>query len=110
MDRPVVEFTPRAARQFKTVLEQDPALGIRIGVRGGGCSGYSYVIDFQKVEPAEDWFRYDQWGVQVYVDPFSGTLLEGTVIDYQDGLDAGFKFDNPNAARHCGCDKSFSVK
>ncbi len=109
-----VEITPLAAKRFKEVLEkeQDPKpLGIRVGVKGGSCAGFSYMIDFQREDAPEEWFVYDQWGVKIYVDQYSGPLLDGTLIDYEEGLmKSGFKFDNPNSEsyRTCGCGKSFS--
>jgi iron-sulfur cluster assembly protein len=109
-----VELTPKAVAKLQEAIkeEKDPESikGIRVGVRGGGCSGYNYHMDFQKEEPTEEDMKYDQWGMKVFVDPYSAALLEGTVIDYEDKLmGGGFRFDNPNANRTCGCGSSFSA-
>ncbi len=86
------------------------AFGLRVGVRGGGCSGFEYALDFETEPPREDDLVYDQCGLNVIVDPISARYLKGTQIDYQLGMSgAGFKFSNPNAVGTCGCGSSFSV-
>ena len=86
-----------------------PACGLRIAVRGGGCSGFEYAIDFEK-EPRENDLVLEYDGLNVYVDPISSRFLEGTTIDYSLGMTGtGFKFHNPKASGTCGCGSSFSV-
>lgn len=86
-----------------------PTDGLRVGVRGGGCSGFTYFLEFAE-EPGKDDRALDCGGVSLFVDRKSFLYLMGTEIDYVDGLaGAGFKFNNPNARRTCGCGESFSV-
>jgi iron-sulfur cluster assembly protein len=83
---------------------------LRIGVKGGGCSGFEYVIKFDPVKRASD-LELEVEGIHVVVDPKSATMLEGAKITYSsDLLTGGFVFDNPNAARSCGCGTSFTLK
>lgn len=87
----------------------DEASGLRIAVRGGGCSGFEYALDFED-ESRENDLVYDQNGLKVMVDPISARYLKGTEIDYVLGVaGTGFKFNNPNAMGTCGCGSSFSV-
>lgn len=80
--------------------------GLRVGVRGGGCSGMSYMLGFDKKRDQDLAFEID--AISVYMDKRHGLYLMGTVIDYHDGLDArGFTFENPNATSTCGCGRSF---
>ena len=108
---PVV-LTEKALRMVKITREQegmDPGCGLRIAVRGGGCSGFEYAIDFEK-EPRENDLVLEYDGLKVYVDPISSRFLEGTTIDYSLGMTGtGFKFHNPKATGTCGCGSSFSV-
>jgi iron-sulfur cluster assembly accessory protein len=106
----VITLTPTAATKVKTLLdaEGEPGLAIRVAVRPGGCSGFSYEMFFDSDVAAEDQTA-DYDGVKVVVDPSSATLLTGATLDYKDGLQqAGFAIDNPNAQRTCGCGQSFS--
>ena len=83
-------------------------MALRVAVRPGGCSGFSYEMYFDTDRAADD-ITKDFSGVDVVVDPQSAQLLEGATLDYKDGLqDAGFSIDNPNAQRTCGCGQSFS--
>lgn len=110
MPTPVV-LTEKAAEMVKKAKEQEGLLthGLRIGVIGGGCSGLQYLLDFAE-QPSEEDFVSEQHGVTVFVDPFSASHLVGTEIDYIDGLQgSGFKFNNPNVQRSCGCGSSFST-
>ena len=87
----------------------DDTHGLRIAVRGGGCSGFEYALDFEKEARPTD-HVYDQHGLTVFVDPVSARYLLGTSIDYVLGsTGAGFKFNNPNASGTCGCGSSFAV-
>jgi iron-sulfur cluster assembly accessory protein len=106
----VITLTPTAATKVKTLLETEgePGLALRVAVRPGGCSGFSYEMFFDSDVAAEDQTA-DYDGVKVVVDPSSATLLTGATLDYKDGLQqAGFAIDNPNAQRTCGCGQSFS--
>ena len=108
---PVVRLTEKAVNQVKALLEREQLQGhgLRIGVTGGGCSGFSFALDFEREEKPGDLVTVID-GLAIYVDAQSASLLRGTVIDYVTGLqDAGFKFNNPNATGTCGCGTSFSA-
>lgn len=107
-----VTLTAKAVEMVKITRDQegiDASHGLRIAVRGGGCSGFEYALDFDK-EPRENDWVYDQNGLTVFVDAVSARYLEGTSIDYVLGMaGAGFKFNNPKASGTCGCGSSFAV-
>ncbi|MBK9180073.1 MAG: iron-sulfur cluster insertion protein ErpA [Acidimicrobiales bacterium] len=106
----MITLTDNAAVKVKELIDQegDPELALRVAVRPGGCSGFSYEMFFDSDVASDDW-KADFGGVQVVVDPSSAQLLEGATLDYKDGLqDAGFAIVNPNANRTCGCGQSFS--
>ncbi|MEL6341296.1 MAG: iron-sulfur cluster assembly accessory protein [Myxococcota bacterium] len=106
-----VSLTERAAEMVKKAMEQEnmPDHALRIGVLGGGCSGLQYLLDFSE-RPTEMDFIAEQHGITVFVDGFSAGHLAGTVIDYVDSIQgSGFKFENPNIQRSCGCGSSFST-
>lgn len=108
---PAVALTPQAIAQIKRMqTENDMAgFGLRYGLQGGGCSGYTYQMDFEEAPQAEDEvFEFD--GVRVFMNPLHIEYLRGSVIDYQDSLmGAGFQIKNPNVKRTCGCGQSFDV-
>ncbi len=107
----LVTFTPKAVDMVKAAIEQEGLTGhgIRIGVAGGGCSGFQYTMDFENAERDGD-MVVDQGGLKLYVDPMSAMYLQGVTVDYVQGLQgAGFKFHNPNAKNTCGCGSSFSA-
>lgn len=108
----MITVTPRAIAEVKKIIAQnhpDEKVGLRVGVKGGGCSGLSYVLDFEKL-PREDDRILEFDGVAIYLDPKSAIYLKGTELDFSDGLTGkGFSFVNPNAQRTCGCGSSFSV-
>lgn len=80
-----------------------------IGVRGGGCSGLEYVLDFTDGPKEDDWFTDEQHGIRTCTDPISAGHLKGTTVRYMNTLmGSGFKFDNPSATRKCGCGSSFA--
>lgn len=87
----------------------DSSFGIRVGVKAGGCSGLNYVLDIVEGPNGNDRvFEYS--GVKIFCDPRSYLYLSGTEIDYEDAMTGGgFKFNNPNAKRSCGCGTSFTV-
>ena len=106
-----VKITEKAADMVREAMAQEELIehGLRVGVTGGGCSGLQYLLDFSKL-PAEVDFAEMQHGIQVFIDPFSAAHLKGTVIDYVDSLNgSGFKFENPNIVRSCGCGSSFQT-
>ncbi|MCY4371065.1 MAG: iron-sulfur cluster assembly accessory protein [bacterium] len=105
-----VTLTPNAVNKIRQLLgaEDDPSLALRMAVRAGGCSGFSYEMYFDsEVDSGDTLENFD--GVGVVVDNQSVNLLRGSVLDYNDGLmDAGFAINNPNVSRSCGCGNSFS--
>ncbi|MFN3648916.1 MAG: HesB/IscA family protein [Armatimonadota bacterium] len=112
----LLTLTPAAidkAREFLSRMDDPEGLYLRLGVRGGGCSGFSYVIEFDRdVDPKYDrLFEFD--GLKVVVDRKSLVLLAGTTVDYTGDLhmvgEGGFAFQNPNASRSCGCGVSFQA-
>jgi iron-sulfur cluster assembly accessory protein len=106
----VILLTDTATDKVRSLMEQEGVadLALRVAVRPGGCSGFSYEMFFD-TDVAEDDKTIDYSGVKVVVDPSSASLLEGATLDYKDGLQgAGFAIDNPNAQRTCGCGQSFS--
>ncbi len=110
LDTSVMVVTDSAAAKVKELIaaEGDESLALRVAVRPGGCSGFSYEMFFDS-DIAGDDIVDEGSGVKVIVDPSSAQLLRGAKLDYKDGLqDAGFAIDNPNAQRSCGCGQSFS--
>lgn len=111
-DQSPITLTDKAVQMVKITREQEGIeadYGLRVAVRGGGCSGMEYALDFER-EPRENDFVISYEGLEVYVDGISARYLQGTEIDYILGsTGAGFKFNNPNATGSCGCGSSFSV-
>ena len=106
----MITLTDTAASKVKELIdaEGNPELALRVAVRPGGCSGFSYEMFFD-TDMAPDDALVQFSGVRVIVDPSSAQLLEGATLDYKDGLQqAGFSINNPNASRTCGCGQSFS--
>ncbi len=106
----MITLTDAAADKVKDLIAQEgePDLALRVAVRPGGCSGFSYEMFFDSDVTADD-VTADFHGVKVVVDPSSAPLLDGAILDFKDGLQqAGFAIDNPNAQRTCGCGQSFS--
>lgn len=112
-----VQLTDRAATEVRRIVanKQIPAeFGLRVGVKGGGCSGMSYVLGFDKRRDHDLAFDLDGDGadtpITVFMDKRHGLYLMGTTVDYHDGLNArGFVFENPNATQTCGCGSSFAA-
>ena len=108
----MITVTEKAKSQLSALMAQshyDENYFVRVGVQGGGCSGLSYVLDFDKELKPEDKVFEDK-GVKIVVDRKSFLYLVGTELDFTDGLNGkGFNFVNPNATRTCGCGESFSV-
>ena len=106
----MITLTDTASTKVKELIEAEgnPDLFLRVAVRPGGCSGFSYEMFFDSELAGED-TAADFAGVKVVVDPASAQWLEGASLDYKDGLQgAGFAINNPNASRTCGCGSSFS--
>ena len=106
----MITITDVAANKVSELIKQegDEALALRVAVRPGGCSGFSYEMFFD-TDVAPDDITTHYGDVRVVVDPSSAQLLDGATLDYKDGLQgAGFSINNPNAQRTCGCGQSFS--
>lgn len=105
-----ITITEAAANHVQNFLtSRGKGVGIRLGVRTSGCSGMAYVLEFAD-EAQEDDVIFEEHGVKVLIDPKSLLYLEGTELDYtKDGLNEGFKFNNPNVKDACGCGESFTV-
>src|SRR5215470_13037944 len=106
-----ISLTPTAVAKVKEIMaQQNPVpAGLRVGVVGGGCSGFSYSMQFENSAGMMDKvFDFD--GLKVFVDATSVMYLNGCIVDYVETLEgAGFKFENPNVKSTCGCGSSFSV-
>ena len=107
-----IVITQKAATEIKRIKAENNIPenhGLRVGVKGGGCSGLSYVLGFD-AEPREGDKILDLQGIRAFIDPKSLFYLEGTQLDFSDGLNGrGFLFTNPKATRTCGCGSSFGV-
>lgn len=106
-----ITITPKAVAKIKEILDaQNPApAALRLGVVGGGCSGFSYSMQFENEKRMMD-KEYDFDGLKILVDGVSMMYLDGVTVDYLETLEeSGFKFDNPNVRSTCGCGKSFGV-
>ena len=107
-----VVLTEKAASEIKRVMESEKRADhvLRVGVTGGGCSGFQYSLTFSKEFDEKVDSKYEYYGVPVVVDKKSDLYLDGTTLDFYDGIEArGFKFDNPNAVKSCGCGSSFQA-
>ncbi len=109
-----IALTERAAKEIRRVMEEnsfDPENSwVRIGAKGGGCSGFSYVLDFDSNGPTEYDLTFEQHDVKILIDKKSEFFMGGTELDFNDGLlDRGFVFKNPSATGTCGCGTSFSA-
>ena len=108
----LVTITARAAQEIKKIKVDNTipeGHALRLGVKGGGCSGMTYVLAFDEKSKDRDTI-YQMEGITIYIDPKSQFYLSGTVLDFSEGLNGrGFVFNNPNAARTCGCGHSFGV-
>jgi iron-sulfur cluster assembly accessory protein len=109
----VVILTARAADKVRGLMAAEPAGEaevLRIAIQGGGCSGFEYALGFERGAQAGD-HELEFHGVTVVVDPFSAPYLQGSSIDFLEGLqESGFKIENPNATSACGCGHSFQVE
>jgi iron-sulfur cluster assembly protein len=102
-------LTPGAAKEIKRLVSEENASderGLRIGVKGGGCAGFSYILEFDSQK--ENDLVYNVEGIKIIVDPMHELYLAGTEVDFQQGLNSrGFIYKNPNASKTCGCGESF---
>ena len=107
-----IGLTERAIVELKRILDDQKmpdGTALRVGVKGGGCSGFSYTLGFDDSVAETDQINEVE-GVRVICDPKSFLYLNGTLVDFEDNLmGRGFKFTNPNASKSCGCGESFSV-
>jgi len=108
-----IQLTEAAAIEIKRVMEEqnnEDLRYVRVGVVGGGCSGFQYAFNFTRDFDTKADVLQEQHGVGVVVDKKSDLFLDGTTIDFYSGLDKrGFQFNNPNAVKSCGCGSSFSA-
>ena len=105
-----ISLTESAAHRVQSFLStRGHGVGLRLGIRKTGCSGFAYVVNYaDEVKP--DDLVFEDHGVKVYVDPKSLPLLDGTIVDFvKQGLNEAFRFRNPNVKGECGCGESFSV-
>ena len=108
-----IHLTERAALKIRALLEKDGVSpeqgGLRVGVQGGGCSGLSYAMRLDTKARDRDKI-FEEYGARIFVDPKSLLYLNGTTLEYEETLmRQGFVFQNPNAARNCGCGSSFTA-
>ena len=108
----MITLTPEAVKEVKRMMQTQPSeiadLGLRVMVKGGGCSGFSYALNFDKKHEGDNEFDFE--GLKVFVDAKSYLYVNGITMDYADSLQGkGFRFSNPNATKSCGCGESFSV-
>jgi iron-sulfur cluster assembly protein len=108
----VVTLTERAATKIARLMAEEPvgeAEVLRVAIQGGGCSGFEYALGFDRGAQEGD-HVLEYHGVTVVVDPFSAPYLQGSTVDFLEGLqESGFKIDNPNVVSACGCGSSFQV-
>lgn len=106
-----VTFTTGAINEIKRLMNEedfDASQYLRVGVKGGGCSGMTYVLGFEKIEDKDEIFEID--GINCIINPAHGIYLTGMEIHWEGGLNSrGFTFSNPNATKTCGCGTSFAV-
>ncbi|MCK5478502.1 MAG: iron-sulfur cluster assembly accessory protein [Methylococcales bacterium] len=105
-----ITLTENAARQIEKQLQKrGSGIGLKLGVKTSGCSGYAYVLDYAD-EQAENDTVFEQFGVKVLVNQADLDKLDGIELDYaREGINEAFKFNNPNVTGQCGCGESFSV-
>ena len=108
-----IYLTDTAAREIKTIIKQqeldEQVIRLRVGVKGGGCSGFNYILDLTEQQRETDEV-FDDKGVTIVCDPKSYLYLSGTTVDFKEEImGRGFVFNNPNATSTCGCGSSFSA-
>ena len=108
----MITLTPSATQEVKRLMdkEQKPNLGLRLGVKGGGCSGLSYVLALEEAAPKQYDTVFEQEGIKLLVDAKSQLYLDGMTVDFKSSvMGGGFEFQNPNAKKSCGCGTSFTA-
>ena len=111
MADPLIRLTEAAARHVHDVLSEHgwQGYGLRFGLQDGGCSGYSYLLDFEE-RPEDEDLVHEEHGVKVFIHPLHLPFVQGTTLDWKDGqFESGFDIQNPHAKRYCGCGESFDV-
>ena len=105
-----ISLTPAAADRIRRFMSaRGQGLGLKLGVRKTGCSGFAYVINYADQAAPQD-IVFEDHGIKVFVDPESLPLIDGTTVDFvKQGLNESFRFQNPNIKGECGCGESFSV-
>ncbi|HEY4074732.1 MAG TPA: iron-sulfur cluster assembly protein IscA [Herbaspirillum sp.] len=105
-----ITLTEKAAKHISRYMERrGKGIGLRLGVRTNGCSGLAYTLEYADALVAEDQV-FESHGVRVFVDPKSLPFIDGTELDFaREGLNEGFKFQNPNVKNECGCGESFHI-
>jgi iron-sulfur cluster assembly protein len=105
-----ISLTKRAAEHVKNFMASElSSIGVRIGIKTTGCSGFMYVVELSDSFNSQDEV-FDSYGIKIGIDSESLKYLKGTEIDFtKEGLNEGFRFNNPNAAATCGCGESFSI-
>ena len=105
-----VTLSPRAAERVQQFMsKRGKGVGLRLAVRTSGCSGMAYTVEFADDVQAEE-LQFESHGITVLIDAKSHAYLNGTELDFvREGLNEGFKFNNPNAKNYCGCGESFNV-
>lgn len=113
-----ISLTETAAKEIKSIIDEQSKTGelkaeavrLRVGVKGGGCSGFTYMLDLTEEGPSEADLEQESQGVKILIDEKSEMYLDGTEIDFKDEvMGRGFVFKNPNATSSCGCGSSFHV-
>jgi len=111
MTKQIITLSDNAAQRIKEIMAntKDPSIGVRIGVKSGGCAGMSYIMEYAKSSNSNDEVIEDK-GVKVLIDPSAVMYLLGTEMDYKkEELSSTFVFKNPNETERCGCGESFKV-
>jgi len=111
MTKQIITLSDNAAQRIKEIMAntKDPSIGVRIGVKSGGCAGMSYVMEYAKSSNLNDEVIEDK-GVKVLIDPSAVMYLLGTEMDYKkEELSSTFVFKNPNETERCGCGESFKI-
>jgi len=104
-----IKLTDSAAKRVKSFLDRDGGIGLRLGVKKTGCSGWAYTVELAEDVQAGD-IVFEQDDVKIVVNPDSLTFLDGSVIDFAaEGLGSSFQFKNPNVTDECGCGESFTI-
>ena len=105
-----ITLTENAAKRVEKYLSnRGKGVGLRLGVKTTGCSGMAYTLEFVDDQQVDD-IKFESHGIQIFVDPKSLVYIDGTELDFaKEGLNEGFKFNNPNVKDECGCGESFTV-